>query len=114
MSDRKKEYDRKRAKKKYQEYKAERSEVLELLGGCCALCSRETNLQLHHNYYDEKSDYPRTGNGWSRIRRVREAQIDPEKFTVLCGGCHKHLHWAEEHIEKLIPLLSLHSPPEGL
>jgi len=113
-SERKKKYDRKHGQTKYQKYKEERKEVLESMGNCCEICGHTGVLHLHHKWYDEKSDYPRTSNGWSRIRRVREAKAEPEKFALLCNRCHRSVHWAAENKNKLLKLLSLYSPSEDL
>ncbi len=93
MFDRK-SYDRQHSKDNYTKYKQERALVLIQLGGRCVGCDcqDEKRLQLHHKYYDANSDYPRTSNGWSRIKRVREASKEPDKFHLLCGRCHKQIH----------------------
>jgi predicted HNH restriction endonuclease len=115
QTERKIKYDREYDKRKYEKYKQERKEVLESMGNCCEVCGLfGGQLHLHHKYYDEKSDYPRTSNGWSRIRRVREAKAEPEKFALLCNKCHKSVHWAVQNKDKLLKLLSLYSPSEDL
>ena len=81
-------YDRQHSKNVYAVYKADRSKAITLLGGCCKLCDGTAELHLHHLKYVDGSNYPRTSNGWSRIRRVREALAHPEHFCLLCPRCH--------------------------
>lgn len=89
-----KEYDRKHSKEIYAQYKSERITVLKLFSSKCYCCGsiEQDKLCLHHKYYDDESNYPRTSNGWSRIRRIREAKANPDKFTLLCGACHRLIH----------------------
>ena len=107
MSD-KKEYDRSRSKKMYDKYKDDRKRALDLKGFKCQCCPQTSanKLQFHHLYYDEKSNYPRTSNGWSRIKRVAEVLDDPNKFCLLCSKCHYSIHIVKSAISCIdnIPL----------
>jgi hypothetical protein len=95
-----KAYDRQRSRQMYEQYQEQRMKALELHGGKCCCCKNSTakQLHLHHKYYDENSDYPRTSSGWSRIRRVKEAIEFPEKFALLCGSCHQTIEIAKRFI----------------
>lgn len=89
--EKRKAWDRENAKKKYEQYKEQRKIALDLLGNKCILCEKTENLHLHHIEYHEDSNYPRNGNGWSRTRRVKEALENPERFKLLCSGCHQSI-----------------------
>jgi hypothetical protein len=100
-----KEYDRKHQQEIYEQYKQDRLQLLETLGNCCAICRSDTNhLHLHHKYYDNDSNYPRTGNGWSRVKRVKEAMKNPDKFLLLCAKCHIHIDWYMANKQNLLYL----------
>ena len=106
---RKPEYDRKNQKRIYQNYMAERAKILEILGDRCACCYRtDCQLHLHHKIYDEHSSYPRTSNGWSRIKRVKEALKSPTKFILVCPRCHIVFNNIDKMggIQRLLTLLS--------
>jgi hypothetical protein len=106
---RKKEYDRKNQKRIYAKYKEDRQKIVSLLGNKCCVCDKDRKyLHLHHIKYDEHSNYPRTSNGWSRIRRVKEALLYPEKFRLVCPTCHHIIHKIENFPkEQLLKLYEL-------
>lgn len=98
--EKRKAWDRENSKKKYTKYKELRKEALDKLGGKCILCEKNNDLHLHHIEYHADSDYPRTGSGWSRIRRVTEALENPERFKLLCSGCHQSITTISRIIKK--------------
>jgi hypothetical protein len=86
-----KEYDRKRAETAYEDFKQRRASLIYLLGGVCKMCSRDKHLHLHHVvYHPTESNYRRTSKDfWTRLKRLKEAEQHPERFELLCGGCHR-------------------------
>ena len=107
MNNRKLRYDREHSKKQYHNYKIERTLLIEEFGGCCEICSDTDQLHFHHKYYDEHSNYPRTTNGWSRIKRIREAKQFPEKFALLCNSCHSTVHRVLKNFDKFKQILTI-------
>ncbi|SRR6266700_168296 len=99
-----KEYDRKRAEVAYADFKQRRKAIIVLLGGVCKICGRDKSLHLHHVvYHPTESDYRKTSKDfWTRLKRLKEAEKHPERFELLCGGCHA----AWEAILQLLKKLS--------
>jgi hypothetical protein len=90
-SPRRKEYNRKRAQDSYAVFKERRIRITALLGGKCKLCEvAKKGLHLHHVFYHPtESNYKRSSKSfWNRLRRLNEAEEHPERFQLLCEGCH--------------------------
>ena len=108
MSDRKKEYDRQRAKKLYEEYKKKRTELLIKFGSKCFVCEeREGDLHFHHLEYGEYGKYGHASM-WRRIQHNKEIEEFPERFKLLCNSCHSIvtiLTKRKDLLQKLIPLI---------
>lgn len=79
------------------EYMAEynglkRSEAIALLGGKCQLCGSVEGLEFAHlEYRERKSRY--------RGQPYMEALKHPDRFLLLCHGCHKH---PEKYLKELV------------
>lgn len=89
-----KEYNRNRARVLYDDFRIRKDAVNASLGGCCYLCGRipsKQGLQLHHvERHPTESAYPRHSNAMSvRIKRLEEAERNPDRFRLLCGTCHR-------------------------
>lgn len=91
-----KEYQRKRAARKYADFKLRRTMLFEKLGGKCSICSKKAvkGFNLHHVYYHPiESDYPTHSKSFSiRLKRLYEAEEYPERFQLLCPPCHGKSH----------------------
>lgn len=113
QTDHKKEYDRKRAENVYKEFIIRRERVLELLGGECYLCGNKAvkGFHLHHKeYHPVESDYPRHSKSmYVRLKRVKEAEENPQRFSLLCPYHHKiieQLKFKTINRERLYELIS--------
>lgn len=92
-SEERKEYDRQRAAKVYEDFKARKAKLVAKFGGRCAGCSttnpKRGDWHLHHTSYTDESNYPRNSKAMStRIKRLEEAERNPERFRMLCPRCH--------------------------
>lgn len=110
MYDRK-EYDRLRAKRLYEDFKQRREALMLKFGDACYLCEQKARkgFNLHHIIYDSvESNYPRHSKSMSvRLKRLKEAEEHPERFRLLCPSCHHFitkLHF-NVNINKLMELL---------
>lgn len=88
-----KEYDRLRAKRTYEDFKKRKNNlVVNVFNGKCFLCSAEhrKGFHLHHVFYHAiESNYPRNSKAMStRLKRLAEAEKNPERFRLLCPKCH--------------------------
>lgn len=76
------EYMRKYLLKRYAE---RRSEAIEILGGVCAWCGSDEDLEIDHRDRSKKSfDIGKVIGGTSRQRYMAEL----EKCQLLCSACH--------------------------
>ena len=109
-------YDNKRAKQQYEKFQQRRADLLIKLGNVCYLCNADAikGFHLHHLEYDEvESNYPRHSKSMSvRIKRLEEAENNPERFKLLCPKCHRILSGIETlvtdvNITKLFSLLKI-------
>lgn len=91
--DEKRAYNRARQRIVYEKFKESRLDVFCKLGNECYLCGKppNKNFQLHHvSYHGTESDYPRHAKAMNvRLKRVKEAQDNPERFRLLCPPCHR-------------------------
>lgn len=86
--ERKKEYDRKRAKRIYEEYKRKRAELIKQFGSKCWICNAtEVRLEFHHLKYHEQGPYGHASM-WRRIQMLKEIEKHPEDFRLLCTRGH--------------------------
>ena len=111
----KKKYDLERVAETYRLFKIRREAILERLGGKCFLCDAKAKKGYHlhhHEYHDVESDYPRNSKSFSvRLKRLKEAEVHPERFKVLCPTCHKAislLEYKEINLANLKILLEKH------
>ena len=99
-----KEYDRKRAAKLYGVFKKRRMALFKELGGCCSLCSKKAvkGFHLHHvKYHAEESDCPTHSKSMSvRLKRLEEAEQNPDRFRLLCPRCHMTISHLETVLRK--------------
>lgn len=108
----KKAYDAQQQRKRYADYQVRRQRVYENLGNVCYLCSAEKreSFHLHHVvYHPLESNYPKHSNAMSvRLKRLKEAETNPERFVLLCPVCHGIVHILENNkgidLGKLIEL----------
>jgi hypothetical protein len=88
----KKEYDRLRAEKIYNDFKKRKVLIMEILGGKCFLCDKkaEKGFHLHHKeYHPIESNYPKNSKSMHvRLKRIIEAEKNPNRFSLLCPKCH--------------------------
>ena len=102
------ESDRKYSAAKYEQFRIDKDHLcLNILGGMCYICEDEENAQefhLHHLEYDEvESDYDRNSKSFhTRRKRVDEAMANPERFKLLCPGCHRAVSSIQGHIERMV------------
>ena len=86
------EYDRVRRKQQYDDFRKRKDAIHQLLGGKCYLCSKKAtkSFHLHHIvYHPIESNYPKTSKcQFTRDKRLSEAETHPERFRLLCPGCH--------------------------
>src|SRR5579859_4565838 len=90
----KKEYNRLRRQKEYEDFKQRRVAVIEAISnGVCFLCGANSNLHLHHAmYHPTESDYAKNSKTMSvRWKRLEEAEAHPVRFIVLCARCHHNV-----------------------
>lgn len=103
-----KEYDRLRAKKLYKEFQDRRKFLIEnVFGNQCACCHKKNlkGFHLHHILYDKNSQYPRHSKSmWIREKRLKEAELEPHKFKLLCGKCHRFISILAYYVEDGIDL----------
>ena len=76
-----------------QYYHRRRAGAIARLGGKCARCSVEDDLQFHHRCAEDKSFA--VGRLWSVSKERYEAEID--KCELLCEDCHRDEHRTKEH-----------------
>ena len=102
------EYNRRRAADQYAQYVQRRDALMEReFQNECYLCLKVAgkHFHLHHFIYHEtESDYPRNGRSlYLRLKRLTEAEQHPERFRLLCAGCHHYLEGirAMINVEKL-------------
>lgn len=88
-----KEYDRKRASEIYEDFKIRRIEVFKLFNNECFLCGKtaKVGFHLHHTeYHPVESNYPRHSKSmYVRLKRLNEAEKNPNRFVLLCPIHHK-------------------------
>lgn len=88
----KREYDKSRASILYEKFKVTRLEVMLKISSCCEVCFKATErgFHLHHKeYHETESAYPKHSKAMNvRIKRVKEAEKNPERFAILCPRCH--------------------------
>lgn len=115
-----KAYDREHSRKKYKEYIERRTSLVESgkLGSCCYFCEAKAKREFHfhHVQYDPiESNYPKNAKGWSRWRRLKEAEQHPERFKLLCCKCHGDFEGilrklkSKYNLNKFIAFLQLHA-----
>lgn len=75
--------------------KIRRREIIMRLGGECFTCTSKEDLHLHHLGYASK------GKKYSFLRQIKEAELNPEIFTVLCHRCHSQITRIEKNPEKV-------------
>jgi len=104
QTDKRREYDRLRQRRLYQEFRDLKDHVcLDIMGGECYLCGRTDNANeyhLHHvEYHPTESAYPKNAKSqWARVKRAREAEAHPERFRLLCPKC----HWDLEKVIRIV------------
>ena len=89
--ERKRERDRVRMANIYRDFKQRRQALFDKRGNCCACCgTKDDVLQLHHVWYHPtESDYPTHARSMHvRLKRLKEAELRPERFALLCTVCH--------------------------
>jgi len=76
-------------KERIKRYKKRKEIMIEKLGGKCYVCSRTDSLTFHHKNREESPYHqkPHQGSGW--IKTIRQVEKEPEKFFLLCRGCHR-------------------------
>ncbi len=88
----KKEYNRARQKKIYGGYQQRRVTLFKTLGDKCFICESKAykGFNLHHDSYDpEESNYPTHARTMHvRLKRLAEAEKNPERFRLLDPTCH--------------------------
>lgn len=87
-----KEYDKLRARKIYEEFKERRLRLIkDVFNDQCYVChdEAEQGFHFHHVEYYPDSNYPRHSKSMNvRLKRLSEAEQYPERFRLLCGACH--------------------------
>lgn len=68
-----------------QRYHDRRNEAIEKLGGKCAVCGSEDDLQIDHIFREDK-EFP-IGQLWSVSKERYEKELT--KCQLLCRDCHK-------------------------
>ena len=77
-----------------------RKRVLENLGGKCERCGTKHRLHLHHIYYAKDSARWVEGKHDPYNAREKEADLNPERFQLLCVTCHGDYHM-EQRIKQI-------------
>lgn len=124
------EYNRQRSRRIYEQYRQDRLDAFTLFDGCCYTCGMVATLgrpgfHFHHvQYHPQESDYSRSSRALSvRLRRLAEVKKNPDRFRLLCAGCHVTLsrmhHLRQQcgdmNMNRLLELLELldHSTPRA-
>ncbi len=99
------EYNRQRAQALYADYVERRSQLMcSAFKDHCYLCSKPagSHFHFHHvEYHATESAYPRNGRSlYLRIKRLAEAEEHPERFRLLCGGCHALVEALKANIDR--------------
>jgi hypothetical protein len=90
-------------KKRAEEWRLRRKMVFERLGNKCFVCGLISNTKLHLHHLRGFENHPMPS-----IKRLKEAEEHPERFTLLCFRCHEILHrfrYFPEQKERLLSLL---------
>lgn len=105
--EKRKEYNRQRAQKVYEDFVARKSQLMEVFGNKCFLCgcSAKKGFHFHHVSYTDESSYPRNSKAMStRLKRLAEAEANPERFKLLCAKCHGSLELIRVQLKRGIDI----------
>jgi hypothetical protein len=78
-------YGRQRERRARQYWVSRREDLIELLGGRCAMCGQDWGLEVDHE--DGKDWCAREENSRTRIRRYWQEYQRGVKLRALCKGC---------------------------
>lgn len=101
------EYDRQYTQARYTVYRKRRHQVLStLFAGRCFLCGATEgfeSFQLHHvEYHPTESNYGRQSDSQAtKVRRLKEAAQNPERFRLLCNTCHRIVGTLGREVKRL-------------
>src|SRR5690349_18746479 len=86
-------YDRERARELYSDFVARKKALAKAhFGKKCYTCGAigDSGFHFHHIVYEQGSAYPRHSKAMNvRLKRLKEAEMFPERFKLLCGRCHR-------------------------
>lgn len=86
-----KNYYQKNKEKIRKQYRKERNEIIQKLGGKCQRCGSKNELHIHHKTKTLK------GAGRGQLRRLRDWKRNINKLGLFCKKCHLELENNHEH-----------------
>jgi hypothetical protein len=83
-----KETQNKFAKNKHAKYRNIRIETEKKFGGKCCTCDAVKHPQFHHLWYGNEGKQSTKPSTTEKLRFMKEIEQYPERFMLLCAGCH--------------------------